>query len=104
MPRGGKIMAHGASTSQQASSSSSSRQSDVTPTIASMLQELHQLIKQTEVRNSGGQYLNSLARLRQRINLVTVLWSQTERNRGEHTLLNIGKTHQKMREELRGVV
>lgn len=41
MPRGGKIMAHGAS--------SSSSRSDVTPTITAMLQELHQLVNHIQV-------------------------------------------------------
>lgn len=53
MRRGGKIAAYGSQhqpqASSQSSSSSSSRPVEVSPTIANMLQELHELIKKTQV-------------------------------------------------------
>ena len=47
-------MAHGGSASQQSSSSSSSRPPEVTTTIAAMLDELAQLVRQTEASKTLG--------------------------------------------------
>ena len=50
MRRGGKIAAYGSHNQQQPqASSSTTRHADVTPTIASMLQELQELVRKTQV-------------------------------------------------------
>ena len=52
MRRGGKIAAYGSHNQQQQqpqASSSTTRHTDVTPTIASMLQELQELVRKTQV-------------------------------------------------------
>ena len=51
MRRGGKIAAYGSHNQQQQpqASSTTTRHTDVTPTIASMLQELQELVRKTQV-------------------------------------------------------
>ena len=98
MPRGGKIAALGSSSySSGPSTSREAHSTEVTSTVASMLQELQSLIKQTQV---GGEEW-ALNRV---IVLTSYLLTQEERENGEQTLVGIRKTHEKMKNELRGMV
>ena len=98
MPRGGKIAALGSSSySSGPSTSREAHSTEVTSTVASMLQELQSLIKQTQV---GGK-----ERALNRVTVLTFnLLTQEERENGEQTLVGIRKTHEKMKNELRGKV
>lgn len=62
-----------------------------------MLQELQSLIKQTQV--GGKEWV-----LNRVIVLTFYLLTQEERENGEQTLSGIRKTHEKMKNELRGTV
>ena len=98
MPRGGKIAALGSSSySSGPSTSRDAHSTEVTSSVASMLQELQSLIKQTQV---GGKEW-ALNRV---IVLTFYLLTQEERENGEQTLSSIRKTHEKMKNELRGTV
>lgn len=101
MPRGGKtggkLASSRSSTVYQRSSSaaSSTRSQELPGSVASVLAELQSLLVQTQV---GGLYLEF------RLCLFTVTFLlQEERDGGDQTLANISKTHEKMKNEQRGM-
>ena len=88
MRRGGKIAAYGSYHSPSSSSSGNVTSS----TINTMLQELQQLIKKTQVRKRVSESLNDLNH------------RQEERIKSETTLSGVNKTHEKMKQEVRGML